>query len=54
MDIKEDVCVRELRAILASDQSDAYLKERARFWIEVIEHDTRLAADPKKIPVLIG
>jgi hypothetical protein len=54
MDVKEDVCIRELRAILICDQSDGYLKERARYWIEVIEHNTRLVADPNKVPALVS
>lgn len=54
MDIEHDVCVRELRAILACDQSDGYLKKRAKYWIEEIEHQAKLLADLKKVPVLIA
>jgi hypothetical protein len=52
MDGEQDVCLRELRAILACDQSDGYLKERARYWIEVIECHATMAADLTRIPVL--
>jgi hypothetical protein len=52
MDEEQDVCLRELRAIVACDQGDGYLKERARYWIEVIECQTSLAANPTRIPVL--
>ena len=54
MDIKQDVYLRELQAILACDQSDGYLKARAKYWIEAIEHQAKLLADLKKVPVLVA
>ena len=46
--------VCELRAMLACDQTDGYLKEWAKNRLEQIEHQTSLVADPKKVSVLIG
>jgi hypothetical protein len=52
MDAEQDVCLRELRAILACDENDEYIKERAKYWIEVIEHQTHWVVDVKKVPAL--
>ena len=54
MDIEHTVYVSELRAILACDQSDGYLKKWAKDWLEEIEHQTKLVADLKKHPVLVA
>jgi hypothetical protein len=54
MNTEQDVCVRELQAILACGQSDGYLKARAKYWIEAIEFQAKLSADLQKVPVLVA
>jgi len=51
MDI-DTVYVRDLQSMLVCDQSDGYLKERAKYWIEEIERETSLVIDMEKVPSL--
>jgi len=54
MNTERDVYMRELQAIIACDQSDGYLKQRAKFWIEAIEYQAKLLADLQRVPVLVA
>ncbi|MGA9047624.1 MAG: hypothetical protein WB588_01370 [Dehalococcoidia bacterium] len=51
MDI-DAVYVRELRAILACDQSDGYLKKWTSDQLDKIERQASLVTDLGKVPVL--
>jgi hypothetical protein len=54
MNTEQDLYMRELQAILACDQSDGYLKARAKYRIEAIEFQAKLLADLKRVPVLVA
>ena len=54
METGQDAYIRELQAILACDQSDGYLKQRAQYWIESIEYQAKLLSDLQRVPVLVA